>query len=438
MGWELTLICIFGALCLLLATGIPVAFAFMAVVVIGNIIYMGFTHGPYQFLMSIYTSVGNFSMAPIPMFILMGDLLLRSGMAMRVINGLGKWFGAIPARLSLLSIIGGAFFGAISGSTVASTAIFGSLLLPEMRRAGYHNNLSMGPILAAGGLAMIIPPSALAVVYAATAEISVGKVLIAGFLPGLLMALNYIIVVFIQLLLDRTKAPAREDVKFNLGEAIRALFADILPTAAIVAAMVIFIYGGICTPSEAAAVGLVGSIVLIFIYRKMTWKIFYDSMMSALTTTGMILLIAASSCGFSYLMAYTGASNGLLNWVISLDMPPLALVAAMLLVVLIMGCFMDQVAIMMLTIPIFVPIVQALELNLVWFALINLVALEVGMKTPPFGMELFVMKSVTPETPTKDIYKTIAPFLVGDVVAIALILFFPVIALYLPNLMGGK
>jgi len=436
LGWELTLICIFGALCLLLVTGIPVAFAFMAVVVVGNIIYMGFTHGPYQFLMSIYTSVGNFSMAPIPLFVLMGDLLLRSGLAMRVINGLGKLFGAIPARLSLLSVIGGAFFGAISGSTVASTAIFGSLLLPEMRRLGYKDSLSMGPILAAGGLAMIIPPSALAVVYAATAEISVSKVLLAGFLPGILMAFNYCVVIFIQLLLDRTKAPQQEEVKFNWGEAIGAFFVDILPTCSIVAAMVIFIYGGICTPSEAAAVGLVGSIVLSFIYRKLTWKVFYDSMMSALTTTGMILMIGASSCGFSYLMAYTGASNGLLNWVISLNMPPLALVASMLFVVLILGCFMDQVAIMMITIPIFLPIVEALNLDMVWFALANLLVLEMGMKTPPFGMELFVMKSVTPQTPTKSIYRVITPFLAGDFVAVGLILFFPVIATYIPNLMG--
>jgi tripartite ATP-independent transporter DctM subunit len=434
LGWEIILLLIFSSLTFLIMTGIPVALAFMIVVMVGNLILMG-PSGPHQLIMSIYTSVSNFSLAPVPLFILMGDLLLRSGLAFKCINALAKWMGAIPARMSILSITGGALFGAISGSTMASTAVLGQLLLPEMDKQGYSKTLSMGAIMTSGGLAMIIPPSALAVVFAAIAELSVAKVLLAGFIPGIVLALGYMVVAWIMVAVRPESAPKSEVQSIPMGERMKSLFTDILPVTSIVAAMVVVIYAGICTPTEAASVGFVGALLLTVAYRKFTWKLIFESTMSTIVTTAMTFFIVCYSTGFSYLIAFSGASTGLLEWVTQLNIAPMAMMAAMLFLVVILGCFMDQIAIMMITLPIYMPIVKTLGFDTIWFAMLMLICLGLGLKTPPFGLNLFIMKSIAPKTTTMQLYSSVTPYIVSDLVCIALFMAFPAIILILPNLM---
>lgn len=434
MGWELILLCIFGSLTLLILTGIPVALAFMIVVLAGNLILMG-PAGPHQLIMSMYTSVSNFSLAPVPLFILMGDLLLRSGLAFQCINALAKWMGSIPARMSVLSITGGAMFGAISGSTMASTAVLGNLLLPEMEKQGYSKTLSIGAILTSGGLAMIIPPSALAVVFAAIAELSVAKVLLAGFIPGVVLALGYILVAMILVVIRPESAPKSAVQSIPWGERIKSLFTDILPVTFIVVAMVAAIYIGVCTPTEAASIGFVGALLLILAYRRFSWKLIFESTMSTIVTTAMTFFIVCNSTGFSYLIAFSGASAGLLEWVTQLDIMPIAMVASMLFLVIILGCFMDQIAIMMITLPIYMPIVNSLGFEPIWFAMLMLICLGLGLKTPPFGLNLFIMKSVAPKTTTMQLYSSVTPYIVSDLICIAILMAFPAIILLLPNMM---
>ncbi|MCL6446728.1 MAG: TRAP transporter large permease [Armatimonadetes bacterium] len=434
MGWEANFIIIFGSLFGLILLGIPVAFAFMLVVMVGYIIFVGGWTGINQFIFGIFSSVANFNLSPVPFFILMGELLFRSGLALVCINGISKWLSSIPARLSILTVISGAFFGALSGSTMANTAMLGTLLLPEMEKNRYNKYLSVGPIMAAGGLAMIIPPSALAVIYAAIAQVSVSGVLVAGIVPGILMALGYIVVILIRVWLDPQSAPSHKMEGVTWSERFRALFLDVAPLSLICLLMYIFITFGIGTPTEAAAVGAVGALILVILYRRFSWQVFFQSVMNTIITTAMIFFITCSSTGFSQLAAYTGVTAGLLAFVTQLNLDPLLLIVAMLAVVIILGCFMDQIAIMMIVIPVFVPIVNKLGFDPIWFAVLMLICIHEGLITPPFGLELFVMKSISPETKTKDLYLSVYPIIISDLVVTALIIVFPSIALWLVSI----
>lgn len=436
MGWGLTGLILVGVLLAILMLGLPVSFTFLTVVFVGNVLVMGPLNGPVQFASSFFDAAANFNLAPIPFFILAGDILYRSGLAVRAINGIARLLGSIPARLSFLAVAGGALFGAISGSTIASTAIHSSLLLPEMRKQGYNGSLSFGPILAGGGLAMIIPPSALSVVYAATANISVAAVLIGGILPGILMALGYCVVIALKVLINPQAAPRYEVETVRWSERIKSLVVDVVPVSLVVIAMVVSIVAGIATPTESAALGAVASVLVAAMYRKLNWSMLFQSILTTVENTGMIFFITVASIGFSRLLGFTGVTNGLLTWVGNLAIPPLALIAAMLLVVVILGMFMDQIAIMMITIPIFVPIVNHLGYDPIVFAILMLICLRIGLISPPFGLELFLMKNyLPPETKMRELWTAAIPFILSDLVVTGIIIALPVIAFWLPRLM---
>lgn len=436
MSWELTGLLLISVLIGVLMLGLPVALTFLAVVFVGNSLVMGPINGPAQFVASFYQAVANFNLAPIPFFILAGDILYRSGLAIRAINGIARLLGSIPARLSFLAVAGGALFGAISGSTIASTAVHSSLLLPEMRKQGYAGSLSFGPILAGGGLAMIIPPSSLSVVYAATANVSVAEVLIAGILPGILMAMGYCLVITLKVFINPQAAPRYEVETIPWGERIKSLAVDIVPVSLVVIAMVISIVAGIATPTESAALGAVGAVVVAALYRKISWSMLFQSMLTTVENTGMIFFITVASIGFSRLLGFTGVTDGLLTWVASLVVPPLVMIVAMLLIVIVLGMFMDQIAIMMITIPIFSPIVSHLGYDPIVFAILMLICLRIGLISPPFGLELFLMKNYVPaETRMRELWTAAVPFILSDLVVTGIIIALPVIAYVLPRLM---
>ncbi|MCL6478590.1 MAG: TRAP transporter large permease [Peptococcaceae bacterium] len=436
MGWELTGLILIGVLIGILLLGLPVSFTFLTVVFIGNTLVMGPVNGPSQFVTSFFQAVANFNLSPIPLFILTGDILYRSGLAVRAINGVASLLGSVPARLSYLAVVGGTLFGAISGSTIASTAVHSSLLLPEMRKQGYSGQLSFGPILAGGGLAMIIPPSALAVVYAATANISVAAVLVAGILPGILMALGYCTVVTLKVLLNPDAAPKYQVETVSWNERMKTILVDVVPVSFVVFAMVISIVFGVATPTESAAFGVVASIIIAAFYRKLTWRLLYQSVLTSVDNSGMIFFITVASIGFSRLLGFTGVTSGLLGWVSTLNIPHMAMIAAMLLIVIILGMFMDQIAIMMITIPIFAPIVNHFGYDPVVFSILMLICLRMGLISPPFGLELFIMKSYSPHTRMNELWAASVPFIFSDMVVTGIIMVFPVIAFWLPRIMG--
>lgn len=436
MDWWAILSIIFSGLLVLFALGVPVAFAFLFVNVIAVYILWGGGAGLSQLVLSIYESVTIFALLPVPLFVLMGEIMFRSGIAPRMMDVLDKWLGRLPGRLSLLAVGGGTLFAALSGSAMAGAAMLGSVLVPEMEKRGYKKPMSLGPILGSGGLAIMIPPSALGVLLAALGRFSVGRFLIAIIVPGLIMALLYGAYVIGRCWLQPDLAPSYAIRPKRLLEKIRGTIRYVLPLSSIVFLVVGLIFLGIATPTEAAALGALGCLVLAFIYRGLSWEVLKTSVTGTLQVTIMMLMILTGSTAFAQILAYTGASQGLVEFALSIPLPPILVLIAMQIVLLIMGTFMEPLTIMMVTLPIFMPIVEKLAFNSLWFGAIMLLNMEMATTSPPFGLVLFVMKGVAPPGTTMgDIYKAGLPFLGCDAVAMALMMAFPGLVLWLPGLM---
>lgn len=426
MEWWQTLLVIFAGLSFLLALGMPVAFSFILVNVIGIWLLQGGGNAFNQLALSMYSSVSSFTLAPIPLFVLMGELLWQSRLAFNALDVLDKLLGRISGRLSVLTVCTGTVFSALSGSTMANTAMLGTLLLPEMERRGYARTMSVGPILASGGLAMMIPPSALGVILAALAGLSIGKILIGAVLPGLLMALLYFGYIVVRCRLDPSLTPAYEVERVPLREKLLAIAKHLLPLGMIVFLVTGLIVVGVATPTESAALGCLGSVILVAAYGRLTWPVVRDSVSGALKITAMMLAILVGAIGFSQILAFSGASRGLLQYVTGLAMEPIITILLMQLVVLALGSFMEQIAIMLITLPIYIPIVQALGYDPIWFGILLLINLQMALTTPPFGLLLFVIKGVAPpEMTMREIYLSCLPFLACDAVVLFTVLVFP-------------
>jgi len=436
LEWQLVLLLIFGSLVVLMLTGMPVAFCFMLISVVGMYVFFGGAAGLEQLIISICTSLATFVLLPVPLFIFMGELMFHSGMAPLLIQSVDKWLGRLPGRLGLLAVSAGTLFSTLTGTSIASTAMLGTVLVPEMERQGYKKPMSLGPILGSGGLAMMIPPSALAVLCGAIAEISIGRILIAIIVPGLLMAILYAAYIIIRCWLQPSIAPAYEVSPLPLSEKLTAAVRHILPLGLIVFLVIGVIFLGIATPSEAAATGVIGTLILSFFYGRLKWEVIKKTASSTLAVAGMVLLIIAGARAFSQILAYSGVSKGLGELATGLPVAPIFIIIAMQVVVLFLGGFMDVVAIMMITLPIFVPVVISLGFSTVWFAVILLLNIEMAGTSPPFGLGLLVMKGVAPpDTTMEDIYRAALPFLGCDLIAMVLIMAFPELALWLPGLM---
>jgi tripartite ATP-independent transporter DctM subunit len=426
--WWLILTIIFSSLIVLLGIGVPVAFAFLIINLAGAALLQGGTGGFQQLIHSIYGSVTSFSLLPIPLFVLMGEILWQTNIAARALSALDKLLGRVPGRLSLLTVLSGTIFAALSGSTIANTAMLGSLLLPDLKKRGYADDLSMGAIMASGALAMLIPPSALAVIFAVIAKVSIGKVLVALIAPGLLLAALYAVYIMWRAIRDPAAAPAYEIKPATFREQMLGLLLYVAPLSFIVFMVIGIMFLGVATPTEAAAFGCIGSIGLAAAYRDLTWRRFRDSIEGTLRISAMMLAIMACAIGFSQLLAYSGSSRGLLEYVMSFNASPIMLFILMQFILLLLGCFMEQIAIMLITLPIFMPIVKAMGIDPIWFAVVCLINLEVALLTPPFGLLLFVMKGAVPKVKMQEVYRAAAPFILIDVFVIGLLIAFPDIA----------
>jgi len=436
MEWWIIFLLIMIGLLFLFAINVPVAFSFLFVNMAAAFLLWGGQKGLDQIILSIYGSVINFTMLPIPLFVLMGEVMFRSGVAPKMIETIDKWLGSIPGRLSLMAVLSGTLFSTLSGSSMASTAMLGSVLVPEMEKRGYQKPMSIGPILGSGGLAIMIPPSALGVILASLARFSVGELLIAIIIPGFIMAGLYMAYVIIRCFLQPHLAPAYAVAHISLSEKIWDSIRYILPLGSIVFLVIGLIFLGVATPTESAALGALGCFVLAFLYRGLQWKVMKITFVGTIRTTVMIFVILSASVAFSQIMAYTGATNKLIEFIIALSLAPIMLVIAMQLLMLFMGTFLEAMPIMMITIPIFMPIIQTLNINPIWFGVVMLLNMEMAMTSPPFGLSLFVMKGVSPPGVTmRDIYLAAIPFLLCDLVAMILIMAFPILVLWLPSMM---
>jgi len=435
MEWFESLALLLGSVLVLMAVGMPVALAFLAANIVGAWFFMGGAKGITLLLNNGFGGLTNYALVPIPLFLLMGEIFFHTGLGARMFNAIDRLLGKLPGRLAYVTVLGGTAFSTLSGSSMGSTALLGSLMVPEMTERGYKKHMSIGPILGTGGLAIIIPPSALAVLLATLARIDVGALLIAGIIPGLILASFYIATIYVQTKIDPSAAPAYDVETLSFGQRARLLFGDVLPMLSVMVLIVIGMVGGLITPSEAAAFGALGVLILAVLFRCLTWDSMKKSVVGALRVTLMAYLIVFGSATFSQLLAFSGASSGLIRWAISFDLAPVAMLLVMFGVLLLLGMFMEQISMMLLTVPIFFPLAATLGFDPVWFGLIILLALEISFTTPPFGLLLFVMKGVAPkDTTMREIYLSAFPYMGCSMLLVFLLIVFPQLALWLPGM----
>jgi tripartite ATP-independent transporter DctM subunit len=429
MDWWWILLLLFGSLLTLMFSGLPVAFSFLFVTTGAVYLLMGGVNGLTQLTVSIYDSLTKFNLTAIPFFILMGEVLYHAGMVTKALDAFSKWVGAIPGRLSVVTFLVGGLFGALSGATVASTAVLASLMVPEMMRRNYHKDMILGPIMSSGALDMIIPPSALTVLLGSLAEVSVGRLLINAIVPGYILLAIYVGYVVLRCWLNPSLAPRYEFLGVSLKEKLLSGLRDLAPLGIVIFVALGLMMLGVATPTEAAALASLVAFILAAAYRSLTWGVIRKALLNALQVTVMILTIIAASAAFSQVLAFSGASRGMLEMVLGTTVSPFWILLIMLAIVIALGCFLEQVSIMMITLPIFMPIVKTLGLDPVWVCILILLCLSIGQLSPPFGLALFVMKATTPpEITMKDIYRAAWPYCVLDLLGLALVLAFPILA----------
>jgi tripartite ATP-independent transporter DctM subunit len=439
MEWWLIISLLFGGMVLLLLTNLPIAFAFLVVNMVAAYFFLGGIPGLIGIVTGVFTSITTFTLLPVPFFILMGELIFHSGLGLNAVNVLDKWLGKLRGRLSILAVIMGVIIGALSGSTIATCALLGTILLPDMLKRGYSKNMSLGPLMGVGTVDALIPPNALTVVLASLANIDVGHLLMAGIVPGMIMSGLYLVYILVWCHIKPEEAPMYDVPHIPLKEKVTATLKYLLPLSFIIFMVIGFIFLGVATPTEAAATGTLGAFILALLYRCLNWEIIKKSVMGTVKVTTMIFMIIIVSTTYGQILAFTGAASGMTNFITHLTVPPILIIIGMLVVVLILGCFMETVAIMMITIPIYMPVVNAFGYNTVWFGVLMLIALETGLITPPFGVTLFVMKGVAPpEITMADIWRAVTPYVIVDVLCLVLVLAMPILATIVPSLMGMK
>ena len=439
MEWWVIISLLFGGMVLLLLTNLPIAFAFLVVNVVAAYFFLGGVPGLIAVVTGVFTSITTFTLLPVPFFILMGELIFHSGLGLSAVNVLDKWLGRIRGRLSVLAIIMGVIIGALSGSTIATCALLGTILLPDMLKRGYSKSMSLGPLMGVGTVDALIPPNALTVVLASLANIDVGQLLMAGYRAGHDHVWPLLCLRVRWCHIFPNEAPMYDVPHVPLKEKVMATVQYLLPLGLIVFMVIGFIFLGVATPTEAAATGTLASFILAIVYRRLNWDIMKKSVMGTVKVTVMIFMIVIVSTTYGEILAFTGAAAGMTNFITNLTTPPIVILIGMLIVVLILGCFMETVAIMMITIPIYMPVVNAFHYNPIWFGVMMLIALETGLITPPFGVTLFVMKGVAPpEITMADIWRAVTPYVIVDILCIVLVLAMPALATVVPSLMGMK
>jgi len=435
MEWYYAAALLLGLAVALMLLGLPIAIAFLAANIVAAYIFMGGERGIAQLVNSGFGSLTNFALVPIPMFLLMGDLLFYTGLATRFFNATDRLLGNVPARLSYVTLAGGTAIAGPAGSSLGACALLGSLMVPEMMRRGYSKYLSIGPIMGVGGLAIIIPPSALTVLLATLARTDVGDLLIAGVIPGLVLASMYGVLIYVWTLVDPEAAPRYDADALPARRFWRIVLFDVLPMIAVIVFSVLIMIVGWATPTEAAAVGVFMVGTLAAAYGCLTWKAVVQSVEAALRVTVMAFLVIFGSSTFAQVLAFSGAGSGLIDFALSFQASPLMMLGSMIAIILFLGCFMDQLSMMLLTAPIFFPLAKTMGFDLTWFGIIMLLSLEVGYTTPPFGLLLFVMKGVAPpEISMRDIYLSAIPFVGCVLLLIGMIIAFPPLATWLPGL----
>lgn len=425
---------LFVALLVLLAIGLPVAFATGVAGMIGLYV-LGGERIVWGILSTTpLSSASQYEFLSIPMFILMAEIVIVSRIADELFDTMAVWVGRTRGGLAIATAFAGAGFGAISGSSTAGAATLASTSLPSMIRNGYEPKMANGVVAISGTLAMLIPPSMAAILYGLVAGQSIGALLIAGIVPGLLVTLTIAGTVMFLVWRDPSRAPLGRSYGW------REKFASLRVTGPMILLMLLVtgvIYLGVATPTEAACMGAFGAVMIAAARRRLTLPVFGKALIRAARTAAMIGLIIIGAHVFSYALTLTQTTQQLVAWVGSLQLNPYAVMAIILAIYIVLGLFLDQIAILILTVPILLPVVISLGFDPIWFGIVVILAAEIGMVTPPMGMNVFVVAKYTGR-PTDEVFAGVLPHVVAHILLIAVLVIFPSIVLWLPRTMAAQ
>ena len=421
----------------LIAIRTPVAFA-LALVGFSGLLLMGGQGLALTFVGGdLYSAVASFSLTAVPLFLLMGHFAYHAGLTRAAFEAARIWLSRLPGGLAMATVLACSIFGAASGSGIAAAAALGRITVPEMLRYGYDKGLATGTIASAATLAVLIPPSVVMIIYAVFTEQSVGRLFIAGIIPGIVSALLYMVMLYVRVRLKPDLAPSI-DYRATWGEHLRA-FSQVWGIGLLFVLVIGGIYTGFVTAAEAGALGAFGALVLMALARRLKWDTFRESVVSTARTTGMIFLLFVAATVFTRFVALSGVPQVLSGLIIDIGAPPVVLLIALCVLYIFLGMFLDSISMMLLTLPVLLPILIDLDVNLIWFGVLIVKVVEIGAITPPFGVTVYVIKGVVgDQVRLEEIFRGVGWFLVMDLVMLALLIAFPAISLWLPDTMMGR
>ncbi|KJS30393.1 MAG: TRAP dicarboxylate transporter subunit DctM [Desulfatitalea sp. BRH_c12] len=434
MTLGLTTLLFFGLLVLFLALGVPLVFSFGAVSIVFITWHMG-VDALYMIAATAYNQWTSAILIAIPLFVLMANLLQRSGIAEDLFQMMYVWFGRIRGGLAMGTVAICAIFGAMSGISAVGTVTMGMIALPSMLKRGYSKEIAVGCISAGGTLGILIPPSVLMIVYAYLTGASVGKMFAAGLIPGVLLTVFFVAYIGIRCIINPQLGPAvPADEDSSFAAKIKSLLSVIAPVFLIMLVLGLM-YLGVCTAMEASAIGAMGALIVLIINKRFSWKVLHESLTGTCRMSAMIMWIFLGAVSFSHIYSAMGAADMVASFFTALEVNRWVMMVAMQLTLIVLGCFMDPGGIIVICIPVFMPIIAQLGFDPIWFGIMFVINMELGYITPPFGFNLFYMKAMA--TPhginMQQIYRSVIPFVLLVVLLLALCMIFPDIILWLPS-----
>ena len=384
---------------------------------------------------SMYDSLNSWSLAALPIFILMGEILYKSSISTRLLNGLTPWLNFIPGKLLHVNVAACSLFAAISGSSSATTATVGKITLDELKKRGYSKSLAIGSLAGSGTLGFLIPPSLIMIIYGVLSNVSIGKLFMAGILPGLLLATLYSFYIMIISSIDKSVVP-EEDVKYTMNDYIHSL-KDLFPVFSLIFVVLGSIYGGLATPTEAASLGVLGAVVLAVYFKSFSIEVMRNALLNTIKTSIMISFIIVGAGFLSQVVGFLGIARAISEFIGTLDLSPMMLILILGIMYLFLGMILDGISIVVMTLPIVLPIILMAGFDPLWFGIFLVFMVELSQITPPVGFSLFVIQSISGEK-IEYILKATLPFFILMIVAVVLITFFPEIVQFLPKYMTAK
>jgi len=423
-----------GLLVFLLFLGMPIAFVMMFVGFLG-ISYLASVNAALPVVAkTVYETAAHYPYTIIPLFILMGGFAGNAGITRELYETFDKWFRKLPGGLGIATIAACAFFAALSGSSVAASAAMGTVAIPEMRRFNYAPKLAVGVVAAGGTLSFLIPPSLGFVVYGMLTEQSIGKLLISGIFPGILLSLTFMVIIVVEVRMDPSLAPATPgEVSFK--EKLLA-FSGVWETLLVFFIVMGGIYLGFINPTEAGAIGATALFVIALLKKKLTFRNLSSSLLEAVRISVLVLFLVAGANVFSYFLALSTIPTAVSSWMAGLQVSRYVILTIIIIIYLILGCFLDAISMMVLTMPVIFPVIKALGFDPIWFGVICVIMMEAGLITPPVGLNVYTLAGVVKDVPMQTIFRGAVPFLIAMVGVVVVITFFPEICLFLPSMMG--